>query len=128
MSAADRAASIIAATGAVRMLLAVVVLSLLLLVSAGLNVRQWADHRAYVKSETERLNAAASKAGLQVAAKLAKDARKDRDEILEDLRGMAERSRTTRTVYAKAAKQTPLPKQCAPGKARMDAVNAGADR
>lgn len=96
----------------------------LLSASVAVNVRQWADHRAYVSGEKDRLNAAAAKAGLQVAAKIAAQKPKD-DRSLFDAMGRIE-DRVAKLQDAK--RPPPLAAQCAPGKQRMDAVNAGADR
>jgi hypothetical protein len=46
----------------------------------------------------------------------------------DELRRIVERGRQTRIVYRQAAAAAPLPAQCAPGAARMDAVNAGIPR
>lgn len=102
----------------------VAILGLLLAGSVYLNVRQWADHRAYRKSEAARMEAAAMKAGLQVAAKIAAAKPKD------DANLMAAVSRIDARVKALTGQKRPppLPIQCAPGQVRMDAVNAGADK
>lgn len=101
----------------------VAILGLLLVLSVCLNIRQWADHRAYVKSQAAELEAAAYKAGLQVTAAMAKDKPKD-DKQLQEAVGRIEKR-----VNALQFKQRPpaLPAQCAPGQKRMDDVNAGAD-
>ena len=105
----------------------VAILGLLLAGSVYLNVTQWADHRAYRKSEGARLEAAAMKAGLKAVATIAVQKGKDSRVLLDELARIAERARTTRVVYRQAADKRPLPMQCAPGRERMDAVNAGAD-
>jgi len=56
---------------------------------------------------------------------IAKQAAIDGRANLDELARIAERGRTTRIVYRQAAVAAPLPAQCAPGAARMDAVNAG---
>lgn len=102
----------------------VAILLLLFLVSAGLNLRQWADHRAYKKAQAAELQAAAYKAGLQVTATIAAAKQKDDPKLIEAV-GRIE----ARVNALKDRKRPPvLPAQCAPGKARMDAVNAGADK
>lgn len=103
-------------------------LPLLFVASAVLNVRQWADHRAYVQGEQARLEAAANKAGLQVAAKIAGEKQRDTKALLAELDAIAERGQRTRTVYKVAAAKAPLAEVCAPGAERMSAVNAGADK
>lgn len=105
-----------------------VLLLVMLAVSVGANVRQWADHRAYVNGEKDRLNAAAAKAGLQVAANIASERKTDTQVLLQDLREIAERGKRVRTVYRKAAEKSPLAAICAPGAERIKAVNAGADK
>lgn len=99
----------------------VVYISLGLLLSLAANVWQWkraitAPLRAENKAQAEALGT------IRVLAK-----RRTRDdiELVGDLEKIVERGRTTRTVYLKAAKATPLPQQCAPGQARIDAVNQG---
>lgn len=100
------------------------VVTVLLAGSVYLNVTQWADHRAYRQSEAARMEAAAMKAGLQVAAKIATAKPKD------DANLMAAVSRIDARVksLANQKRPQPLPIQCAPGQVRMDAVNAGADK
>lgn len=106
-----------------RLLLALAIVCLLLALSIWGNVTQWADHRAYVKAEAARLEAAAMKAGLQVTASLAKAKQKDDPKLVEAVNRID--ARTRRLEQQK--RPAPLPAQCAPGQARMDAVNAGAD-
>lgn len=120
----DKAAGAVTAKELGWAILAVLVLLALLGLSITGNVRQWADHRAYVKAEGSRLEAAAMKAGLQVAAKIAAQKPKD-DRSLFDAMGRIE-DRVAKLQDAK--RPPPLAAQCAPGKQRMDAVNAGADR
>lgn len=124
MSLLDKAAGAVTAKALGLAVLAVLVLLALLGLSVAGNVRQWADHRAYVKGEDDRLRAAAMKAGLQVAASLAKQKPKD-DQALLSAVGRIE----DRVAKLQSATRPPtLAAQCAPGKQRMDAVNAGADR
>lgn len=102
----------------------VAILGLLFVLSAALNIRQWADHRAYVKVQAAELEAAAMKAGLQVAAKIATAKPKDDADLMAAVNRIE--SRVTKLQTQK--RPAPLPIQCAPGKERMDAVNAGADQ
>lgn len=102
----------------------VAILGLLLTASVALNLRQWADHRAYKKAQAAELQAAAYKAGLQVTAAIATAKQKDDPKLIEAV-GRIE-SRVSRLTNQK--RPPVLPPQCAPGKARMDAVNAGADK
>lgn len=106
----------------------VAILGLLLVVSVGVNLRQWSDHRGYVRAQAAELKAAAMEGGLKAAAKIASERKADNAALLKDLADIAERGKATRTVYRNAANKNPLPSTCAPGSARMDAVNAGADR
>lgn len=102
----------------------VAILLLLFLVSVGLNLRQWADHRAYKKAQAAELRAAANEAGLRVTAAIATAKQKDDPKLIEAV-GRIE----ARVNALKDRKRPPvLPAQCAPGKTRMDAVNAGADQ
>lgn len=96
----------------------------LLAVSVGLNLRQWSDHRGYVRAQAAELKAAAAQASLKVAAGIAKQKQKDDPALIEAV------GRIEARVNKLANQKRPpvMPPQCAPGKARMDAVNAGADR
>lgn len=102
----------------------VAILGLLLVVSIGMNLRQWADHRAEQKVRAVELQAAAYKAGLQVTASIAKQKAKDDPKLMEAVSRIE--SRVSRLTNQK--RPPVLPPQCAPGKARMDAVNVGADK
>ncbi|MCR6496217.1 hypothetical protein LJB71_08305 [Thermomonas sp. S9] len=123
MSVLDRAAGAVTARMLAWAILIVLVLLGLLGLSIAGNVRQWADHRAYVKSEGDRLQSAAMKAGLQVAASIAKQKQKDDPRLIEAVSRIEARV----AKLQGAQRPAPLPAQCAPGKQRMDAVNAGAD-
>lgn len=127
MTIQDRATRAVAAVGTLRLLLVLAGVLLLLGVSLYFNVIQWADHRAYVKGEGDRLTAAAALASTKTSAALARGAQNDNTKLLGELGAIVERGREVRVVYRKAANARPLPMQCAPGQARMDAVNAGAD-
>lgn len=88
------------------------------------NYWQWkravtADLRQDNKALTETLDA---------VNVIAKQAAIDGKANLDALAKIAERGRTTRIVYRQAAVADPLPAQCAPGQARMDAVNSGIPR
>lgn len=124
MSVLDKAAAAVTARMLAWAILAVLVLLGLLGLSIAGNVRQWADHRAYVKAEGSRLEAAAMKAGVQVASSIAKQKQKDDPKLIEAV-GRIE-ARVSKLLGAQ--RPPPLPANCAPGKQRMDAVNAGADR
>lgn len=124
MSLLDKAAGAVTAKALGWAILAVLVLLALLGLSVAGNVRQWADHRAYVKGEDDRLRAAAMKAGLQVAASLAKQKPKDDQALLSAVDRIEDRVAKLQS----ASRPPTLAAQCAPGKQRMDAVNAGADR
>lgn len=124
MSVLDRAAGAVTARMLAWAILIVLVLLGLLGLSIAGNVRQWADHRAYVKAEGSRLEAAAMKAGLQVSASIAKQKHKDDPKLIEAVGRIEARV----TKLQGAQRPPPLPANCAPGKVRMDAVNAGADK
>lgn len=102
----------------------VAILGLLLVVSVGVNLRQWSDHRGYVRAQAAELKAAAAQAGLKVAVVIATQKAKDDPKLQNAV------SRIEARVNKIASQQRPpvLPIQCAPGKVRMDAVNEGADR
>lgn len=102
----------------------VAILGLLFVLSAGLNIRQWADHRAYVAKQAAELQAAANGAALKVTAVIATAKQKDDPKLVEAVGRIEKRVNAMQT----AKRPPPLPIQCAPGKARMDAVNAGADK
>ena len=102
----------------------VAILGLLLTVSAALNLRQWSDHRAEQRARAAELKAAAYKAGLQVTASIAKQKAKDDPKLMQAV----DRIESRVNKLASQKRPAPLPAQCAPGKARMDAVNAGADK
>lgn len=124
MSLLDKAAGAVTARMLAWAILAVLVLLALLGLSVAGNVRQWVDHRAYVKGEDDRLRAAAMKAGLQVAASLAKQKPKDDQALLSAVGRIEARVEKLQG----ATRPPPLAAACAPGKQRMDAVNDGADR
>lgn len=100
----------------------------LLGLSVALNVRQWADHRAYVKAQDAELRAAAALASTATSARLARGAQGDNRKLMGELSEIVERGRKAKVVYQQAADARPLPAQCAPGQERLDAVNAHADR
>lgn len=102
----------------------VAILALLLAVSVAVNVRQWGEHRAEQRARAAELQAAAYKAGLQVTASIAKQKPKDDAKLLQAV----DRIEARVNNLANQKRPPALPPQCAPGKARMDAVNAGADR
>ena len=102
----------------------VAILGLLLIVSVGLNLRQWSDHRTYKATQAAELKAAAAQAGLKVAVVIATQKPKDDAKLLQAV----DRIEARVNKLAGQKRPAPLPAQCAPGKARMDAVNAGADK
>jgi len=102
----------------------VAILVLLLAASVAVNVRQWSEHRAEQRARAAELQAAAYKAGLQVTASIAKKKQEDDPKLIEGMQRIEARV----DKLASQQRPAPLPIQCAPGKARMDAVNAGADR
>ena len=106
----------------------VAILSLLLVLSLYVIVIQWADHRAYKKGEAQRMELAAERTANRMRASMAKDATADQKALMAELAGIAERARKPKIMYAKAKAAAPLAAVCAPGQARIDAVNAGADR
>ena len=124
MTILDKAASAVTAKVVFWAIALVILLTALLALSVYGNVTQWADHRSYKKSEADRLEAAAMKAGLKVAASIATQKAKDDPKLMEAVSRIDARTRALTNQKRPPA----LPIQCAPGQARMDAVNAGADR
>lgn len=102
----------------------VAILGLLFVLSVGLNLRQWSDHRGYVRAQAAELKAAAAQAGLKVAAVIATQKAKDDPKLMEAV----DRIESRVNKLANQKRPAPLPIQCAPGQQRMDAVNAGADK
>ena len=102
----------------------VAILGLLLCLSVALNLRQWSDHRGYVRAQAAELKAAAAQAGLKVAAVIATQKAKDDPK----LQASVDRIEARVNKLSGQKRPAPLPAQCAPGKVRMDAVNAGADK
>jgi hypothetical protein len=114
------------------LLKAIAALGLALLLSIGGNA--WQLYRAGAAHERERGALAVAErdakiAGLEASAlstaRIAAAARDDHAELLSDLSTIAERGRETRVVYRVAAAAAPLPPECVPGQARIDAVNSG---
>jgi len=101
----------------------VLILLLLLAASVWLNLVQWRG-RAVAKSEA-RAETMADVA--RANATIARESYSDARELVRDIAIVAERGRTERVVYRQAKVDRPLAQNCAPGQARMDAVNAGAD-
>lgn len=100
----------------------------LLVLSVGLNI-----HQAYSRYYGKKVDTAvAVAAGFAKAAKvnrnIAETMTKDHGELVADLAILTERGRKERVVYRNAAASKPLAQVCAPGAARINAVNAGADR
>ena len=62
---------------------------------------------------------------IETVRDLAEAAQTDQDKLLADLAAIVERGRQQRIVYRQAAEASPLADICAPGAARMEAVNAG---
>ncbi|HGM6050879.1 TPA: hypothetical protein ACKP5I_000962 [Stenotrophomonas maltophilia] len=97
----------------------VAILAGLLALSLWLNVRQYGDRR-----EAAAAARAATLAGtLKVTAGIARQAQTDSAELLQRLETIATRGERTRTIYRAAAAAQPLPANCAPGQARVDAIN-----
>lgn len=97
----------------------VAILAGLLAMSLWLNVRQYGDRREAAAAA----RAAALEDTLDVTAGIARQARTDSAELLQRLEVIAARGERTRTIYRAAAAAQPLPANCAPGQARVDAIN-----
>ncbi|PJL78766.1 hypothetical protein B9Y88_08495 [Stenotrophomonas maltophilia] len=97
----------------------VAILAGLLSLSLWLNVRQYGDRREAAAAA----RAATLEDTLEVTAGIARQAQTDSAELLQRLEGIAARGERTRTIYRAAAAAQPLPANCAPGQARVDAIN-----
>jgi len=97
----------------------VAVLVVLLLASAWLNVVQYGNRRAAAAQARAETLADT----LKITAAIADDAKADSAQLLKRLEGIADRGERVRTVYRAAAAAQPLPANCAPGQARVDAIN-----
>ena len=97
----------------------VAILAGLLAMSLWLNVRQYGDRREAAAAA----RAAPLEDTLEVTAGIARQAQTDSAQLLQRLEGIAARGERTRTIYRAAAAAQPLPANCAPGQARVDAIN-----
>lgn len=97
----------------------VVIVASALAASAWLNVWQW---KRAISAPLRAENRALSEA-LETQNGLARDARRDNVQLLERLEAIADRGQRTRTIYRNAAASAPLAQACAPGAARIEAVN-----
>lgn len=97
----------------------VAILAGLLVLSLWLNVKQYGDRRE--AAATAR--AITLQNTLEVTAGIARQAQTDSAQLLQRLEAIAERGERTRTIYRAAAAAQPLPANCAPGQARVDAIN-----
>lgn len=99
-----------------------------LAMSVGFNIHQAYSHYFGRKVETAQAVAAGFAKAAKVNRDIAETMTKDHGELVADLAIIVERGRKERVVYAKAAAAKPLAAVCAPGAARVNAVNSGADR
>jgi hypothetical protein len=93
--------------------------------AASLYANYWQHRQALtapLREQTRELREA-----IQIRDQVAADRGRDDTALLDELRGIADRARPVRIQYLAAAAAAPLAPNCAPGQARMDAVNAGAD-
>lgn len=97
----------------------VALLAVLLLLSMASNA--WQAYRAFTQPVRAE-NAALSRALDQINGIAASRARDDA-KLLASLQVIADRGQQVRTIYRTAAASAPLADQCAPGAARVDAVN-----
>lgn len=98
----------------------VVWLSLGLLLSLAANVWQWKRAlTAPLREENKTLNDT-----LGTINRLASDAAEENRGLTQELAVIVERGRTDRIVYRDAAAASPLAPNCAPGKARVEAINS----
>lgn len=99
----------------------VLILGALLCGSLWLNLHQYGIRRAAV----EKARADVLADTLKVTAGIARDKTRDDGELYVALSDLLTRYDARVRNYRDAATKHPLPANCAPGKARMDAVNAG---
>jgi len=97
----------------------VAILAGLLSLSLWLNVRQYGDRREAAAAA----RAATLEDTVEVTAGIARQAQSDSAQLLQRLEAIAARGERTRTIYRAAAAAQPLPANCAPGQARVDAIN-----
>ena len=93
--------------------------------AASLGVNYWQHRRALtapLRAENKDLRDTVA-----VYEALMKQRTTDDADLMADLRAIADRARPLRVEYIQAKTERPLAPNCAPGQARMDAVNAGAD-
>lgn len=109
----------------------VLALAIALALSLGANVllvrARWiAEGEARNQAELDRANAAIAQYSEQAAVTeaISKRAAQDNTLLLEHLSEIAKRAQQTKVIYRTAAAEAPLPVNCAPGKARVEAVNA----
>jgi len=99
----------------------VLILGALLCGSLWLNLHQYGTRRAAV----EKARADVLADTLKTTAGIARQAQQDTAQLYVDLTGIVSREKQWRNAYRDAAIKNPLPANCAPGQARMDAVNSG---
>lgn len=97
------------------------ILALLLLASLTLNYRQW---RAAV---TAKDHAEATQLGqvLKAIGDVGKAKARDDEAMFKRLEGIADRAQGVRVEYRTITKMQPLPADCRPGAARVEAINRG---
>jgi len=99
----------------------VLLLAVFLGLSVWLNVHQYGSKREAAADARAKAYAQA----LTATGEVAKQATKDSDQLLDRLEQIAQRGERTRVVYRDAAAAQPLAENCAPGQARVDAINEG---
>ena len=97
----------------------VAILGVLLLASAWLNVVQYGNRRA----AAEQARAETLADTLKITSAIAGDAKADSEQLLKRLEAIADRGQRVKNIYRAAAAAEPLPANCAPGQARVDAIN-----
>lgn len=97
----------------------VAVLTLLLSLSAGLNV--WQAYRAL--TAPMRAENRALIGSLERVEQIAAGRNRDDAALLANLDQIAKRGQAVRVEYRTISADNPLPEQCAPGQQRVDAIN-----
>lgn len=101
----------------------VAILGLLLGGSAWLNVHQYVSGKVALATAPLKDRVTGLEHAQQTAANLISDGQRRERALLAAMDTAEQRARQAGRAYSAAAAKQPLPIQCAPGEARMDAVN-----
>lgn len=101
----------------------VAILGLLLSGSAWLNVHQYVSNKVALATAPLKDRVTGLEAAQRTAAALIDDGQKRERGLLSAMDASAATARAAAAIYRRASTAQPLPIQCAPGQARVDAVN-----